>query len=176
MFYKITNVKISVKCSTICLDTAINLLRHLKIEHKKYSNYLVVQSLYTYVIFKPSLKNGISHVNITKIPSIDDVNTAKMHLSNLLKIEICLVHTIDNITVSTKLEKSCSLKDIINLFNKYCKITFNQETFPGVFLKFSYGTVIVFHTGRCILIGCKSINSIESILETMTEILEKNGY
>jgi len=174
MDYKITNIKVSVKSPTICLDTAIKMLLDLNIRHRKYLNYIVIQSKYTYIIFKPKCRDGMNHVNITKIPHFGEIENAKMHLCDLLKLEIFSAPVIDNITVSTKFENNCTPSNLILLFSNTCRITFNQETFPGVFLKFSYGTAIVFHTGRCILIGCKTIENIEQILITMKKVFEQN--
>jgi hypothetical protein len=172
MNYRITNVKVSVKSPSICLDSALKTLTTDKVFYKKFSNYLVIQNVYTYVIFKPKFEKGTSHINITKIPNMGEIENAKLHLGNLLKKEISFAHVIDNITVSTKLDKNCNPKEVIHLFQKHCKITFNQETFPGVFLKFPYGTAIIFHTGRCILIGCKNIENIENILDKILNILK----
>jgi Transcription factor TFIID (or TATA-binding protein, TBP) len=175
MDYRVTNIKVSVKSQNICLDTAVITLQEKDVIFKKYSNYIVVQSKFTYVIFKPKIADGLNHINITKIPCMEEIENAKQHLCDLFKIEILRVHVVDNITVSTKLENKCIPSEIIQQFKNYCKITFNQETFPGVFLKFSYGTAIVFHTGRCILIGCKSIENIEKTLKVMETVLKENG-
>ena len=109
-------------------------------------------------------------------PTLDEIVKAKMHLSDLLKLEICLEPVIDNITVSTTIVNNCTPEKTISIFKNCCKITFNQETFPGVFLKFFCGTAIVFHTGKCILIGCKSVSSIETILKTLRNEFTKCNH
>jgi TATA-box binding protein (TBP) (component of TFIID and TFIIIB) len=174
MDYKITNVKASIKCPSICLDTVVKNAVELKIKHVIYVNYIVIQSCYTYIIFKSRKGNNLNHVNITKIPNLEEIDIAKKYLCDLLKIEIIATPVVDNITVSTRLNTKSTPKELINLFTKHCKITFNQETFPGVFLKFLCGTAIVFHTGCCILIGCKKISDITDILTLMFNILNQN--
>lgn len=174
MEYTITNIKVSVKSKAICLDTVLKLLSESCVNYKQYMNYIVIQSTYTYVMFKPNILNQSNHVNITKISKFGEIDKAKKYLGDLLKIEISEAHIVDNITVSTTLLHKCIPDYIISLFKGLCKITFNQETFPGVFLKFSVGTAIVFHTGKCILIGCKSIDDIETILTIVKKTLDQN--
>jgi TATA-box binding protein (TBP) (component of TFIID and TFIIIB) len=166
MDYKITNVKISVKSAPVCLDTVIIKLKEKNICHQIFSNYVVIQETYTYVIFKQNKKgtDDRNHINITKISSLDKIEHAKKLLQKFIHVPFYYTTTIDNITVSMNLNKCVIPDEIINSFKDLCKITFNQETFPGVFLKFKYGTAIVFHTGKCVMIGCKSEESIQKIV------------
>jgi len=176
MDYTITNVKVSVKCPALCLDTVLQNLLDKEVIHKRFLNYLVIQNVYTYVLFKTNRSNETNHVNITKIPRLDQIEHAKEHLCELLNLKVILLHVVDNITVSTKLHRSFLPCDIITLFKDRCIITFNQETFPGIFLKFPYGTAIIFHTGRCILIGCKTVSNIVNILNVLKEVTtNQNG-
>jgi hypothetical protein len=166
MEFKITNVKVSVKSSPICLDSVVSFLKEEKIGHKVFCNYIVIHQKFTYVIFKQSNKTGKvnNHINITKIPDLLKIEEAKDILQTILKNEFYYSTIIDNITVSSKLDKQLTPQEIIDIFKDKCRITFNQETFPGVFLKFNTGTVIIFHTGRCILIGCKNTEDIVALL------------
>jgi Transcription factor TFIID (or TATA-binding protein, TBP) len=172
MDYKITNVKVSIKTSSICLDTVVKVVEDLNIKHTVYPNYIVIQSCYTYILFKSHKDSKLNHINITKIPNLEHVDVAKQYLCDLLKIENASTPVVDNITVSTYLNRKSTPEELISLFTKHCKITYNQETFPGVFLKFCCGTAIVFHTGRCILIGCKNISNIAEILMLMSNTLQ----
>lgn len=176
MKYKITNVKVSIKIEEVCLDSAAKKLEKQNIKFTKYPNYLVIQDIFTYIIFKPSYKkkNFVSHVNITKIPTICEIEKAKKHLSTLLNCNILSKPVvIDNITVSVNVEKNFTPENISKIFTDTCKITFNKETFPGIFLKFDRGTAIIFHTGKCIIIGCKNIFDVDLISNFLTLKLNK---
>jgi hypothetical protein len=177
MDYSITNVKVSVKCSSICLDTVVKKAQENNLNYKLYSNYLVIQYKYTYVIFKQSLKSlqKKCHVNITKIPNLFEIDNAKKLLQTVIPDVYFFSTTVDNITVSTNINRQYLPTKIISLFSDVCKITFNQETFPGVFLKFSNGTAILFHTGKCILIGCKTIENIEKILCMLQTVINNDS-
>jgi sRNA-binding regulator protein Hfq len=61
MNYTITNVKVSVKSTPIALSNVLKLEGVIK----TYNNFIVLQSKYTYTIFKTS-KLSENHINIKK--------------------------------------------------------------------------------------------------------------
>lgn len=168
MDYKITNIKISVKCRNISLDTVKSHLVERNKHFKLYNNYIVIKDKYTYIIFKKNLKNldDIYHVNITNIQSLEyldnAVNKLKLFDNNLQ----LLSYSIDNITVSKNFNRSISIPNVLLQIPPIICVTYNAETFPGVFLKFpdKKGTAILFHTGKCVILGCKTIQNIEDIV------------
>jgi len=175
MKYKITNVKVSIKIQEVCLDTVVQKLEKKEIKYTRYQNYIVIQDIFTYIIFKPSCKqkNYISHVNITKIPLVCNIEEAKTHLIFLIDCDILTnFAVIDNITVSLSIKHNLTPEVISRIFKDICKVTFNKETFPGIFLKFDCGTAIIFHTGKCILIGCKNIFDVDILSTYITEKLD----
>ena len=178
MDYKITNIKISVKCRNVCLDTVKQFLSENSIPYKQYNNYIVTSLNYTYIIFKKNIKNieDICHVNITKLNNLDCLSEAINNIKILSKETSICSYTIDNITVSKNFNTSIKLLDLLSRLPSDIRATYNSETFPGVFLKFpnKIGTAILFHTGKCVLLGCKKVNHIEHILEHLKNIL-KNG-
>lgn len=175
MDYKITNIKISVKCKNICLNTVKEFLCVSQIPFSKYNNYIVVKHKYTYIIFKKNLKTSedIYHVNITKLNSLDCLSEAINNIKFLCLGAIICSYTIDNISVSKNFNKSINIKDLITTLPLDIRATYNSETFPGVFLKYpnKIGTAILFHTGKCVLLGCKTVNNIDSIVESLIKIL-----
>ena len=126
---------------------------------------LVVKSKYTYIIFKTN-KNSENHINITKIPSVDQVFEA---IELIKELTYCLVlsQTIDNIIATTNTFKQLNLKDIV-LKKKFQTIKYNNEKFPGLFIKFDKGTAIIFHSGKIVIVGSKSIEDIECLLENIS--------
>jgi hypothetical protein len=178
MDYKITNIKISVKCKNICLDTVREYLCDNSIPYKKYDNYIVTKIKYTYIIFKKNIKNieEIFHVNITNIPTLDYLSDAINVLRKCDNNITILSYSIDNITASKDFHRSVDIQKLLQNITKDIRATYNSETFPGIFLKYpdKFGTAILFHTGKCVLLGSKKIIHIESILESLTDML-KNG-
>lgn len=172
MDYKITNVKLSVKCKNISLDSVFDFCLQQNIPFTKFNNFLVLKSNYTYIIFKKSTKNihhGEYHINITKIPSFEKISDCMEFLKRLSPAIKLLSLKVDNISVSYNL--NCFV-DIIKLQSSAkgdCDITYNKETFPGLFLKFKkgYGTAIVFYTGKCVLLGSKNASHVENIVEKL---------
>jgi len=176
MDYKITNIKISVKCQNLSLDTVKQFLCSNEIPFKQFNNYMVTKRKYTYIIFKKNLKtvDNLSHINITNIQNLENLCDAINTLKTFDENAVTKNYTIDNITVSKNFFKFI---DFLSFFQKLpadINITYNAETFPGVFLKFpnKLGTAILFHTGKCVLLGCKSIKNIEEILDQLEKILK----
>lgn len=175
MDYKITNIKISVKCQNISLDTVKDFLSVRKIPYKQFNNYMVTKYNYTYIIFKKNNKTteDINHINITNIHGIENLSDAINNIRLFDEKTITKKYTIDNITVSKNFNRLIDLWELFNVLPSNVGVTYNSETFPGVFLKFpnKIGTAIIFHTGKCVLLGCKTIDNIEQILETLKKLL-----
>jgi TATA-box binding protein (TBP) (component of TFIID and TFIIIB) len=87
---------------------------------------------------------------------------------------------IDNITGSIDLKKEIHIENLINSIRtskdrnfKSIKITYNNEKFPGVFLKqVRVGTIIIFYSGKVVLVGCKTREDLEC-LASLTHVLTK---
>jgi Transcription factor TFIID (or TATA-binding protein, TBP) len=176
MDYKITNIKISVKCKNICLDSVERSLREKNISFSKYNNYLVIKHKYTYILFKKNIKKNenIYHVNITKLNNLDCLSEAINNIRQFSGGVVLCSYTIDNITVSKSFEKNIKILELITKLPLEIGVTYNSETFPGVFLKYpnKNGTAILFHTGKCVLLGCRTIKNIETIIESLLTFIK----
>lgn len=159
--YKIANVKVSLKTSPLFLDTVYSSLVAQNIVCKQYNNFLVVKSAFTYIIFKTN-KNCENHINITKIPTVKNIVDAVTLLQILTNCQVTS-QKIDNIIATTKHKSKLCLRDIIEK-KAFHTIKYNNEKFPGLFLKFEEGTAILFHSGKIVIVGCKSIENIECLL------------
>ena len=175
--FKITNIKLSLKTSFICLSSVQtlllkkDLLGSKKISVKEYANFLVIKHIFTYVLFKSSNKE-INHCNITNVSKFSDIDYACDHFLKTLLQELNVTEIfrrVDNISATLNLFLKINIHDIIPYFKSKCNIGYNSEKFPGVFLKFKEGTVIIFHTGKCVFIGCKTKRSLEC-LETFIQM------
>lgn len=165
MMFRIRNIKISLKVKPIVLNNAIIKLQNKGIIVNTYSNFLTFKAdNYTYVVFKKGHTKH-THINITQIPSIKSIRRAIEIVKKCLECKVINYKT-DNIIATSDLRKPICLIDIIN---KKCfeKIKYNNEIFPGLFIKFSTGTVIIFHSGKIVIVGCKNQKSIQWIIETV---------
>ena len=162
--YQIANVKVSLKTSPLVLDTVYKNLITQSIVCKQYNNFLVVKSKFTYIIFKTN-KKFENHINITKIPSVSNIFEAILLIKLLTNCEVAH-QQIDNIIATTKHQSKLCLKDIIEK-KTFKSIKYNNEKFPGLFLKFKEGTAILFHSGKIVIVGCKSIETLECLLSTI---------
>lgn len=162
---KIRNIKISAKVESIPLYTVIEQLQDINLSFKKYPSYVSFQNTYNYIFFQPS-KNNTNHVNITGIKREDDIESAINVLEHTIGKSI-LSHVIDNITATYNVSHSLNLDEIIH---KFKQVKYNAERFPGMFIKCSKGgNAIIFHSGKIVLLGCKTRNEIWNVIDYVLE-------
>lgn len=168
MEYKIANVKVSIKTSVIFLDNVISMCKERNLYCKNYTNFIVIKDLYTYILFKRNKFNE-NHINITKIPNINSVENAISRIKDLTK---CVVtnQNIDNIIASTSYKRQLNLEDISKLFPN---VKYNNEKFPGLFIKFKTGTAIIFHSGKIVIVGSKKETDIKCLIQKIFVHIER---
>lgn len=164
MNFTIANVKISVKILSTPLDIVSKKLKECQVTH--HNNFIVVRSKYTFIIFKPKLKSETNHINITKIPHLNLIKDAIDEIEGLLRCNTFDL-VVDNISATSTFP--CKL-DLVKLVNekKFDQIKYNNQAFPGLFLKFEFGTAIIFHSGKINIVGCKSEKNLEWILHQIS--------
>ena len=166
----VTNLKVSLKVLPICLDTVCSNAEISQTNFKRYNNFVVIQDNFTYIIFKNKIGFN-THVNITKIKKFEDIEESKTYFSEnfltCLNSKI-ISHKIDNITASYDLKKTINIFQVIEKFKDICEVRYNNETFPGVFLKHKLGTIIVFHSGKTIIIGSKDLSKLQCLIQFLT--------
>lgn len=170
MFFQITNIKISLKIDAICLSSVQEILKQKNINHTSYPNFMVIRKTYTYIIFKKG-KNKNNHINITKLKTLEEIDDSIKVLKTIFE-KLFLIErkkTIDNITASVNLNKFVDLLTLPKTFPNN-QISYNSEKFPGLFIKFKKGTVIVFHTGKSIIIGAKSVDDVRCLASKLADI------
>lgn len=171
--FEIKNVKISLKLKELSLNTVLEYLDVNNCRYKTKSNYVIIESKYIYIVFKP--KNRlITHINVTKISDLSEVDTAVDNLiTKIFPTLDIIVHkvVVDNITAVFNVNKTVNLPEIIKNNKNFYQITYNNEKFPGMFIKFDVGTLIVFYTGKVIAVGCKNENDLAFLFEELKKIL-----
>lgn len=177
MSVNVTNIKVSVNLEKQSLDSVEKKIKDSRLAYKKYNNFIVLRDNFVYTIFR-SGKNNFNHVNITKIKHFFEVEEAIDILQNLdLNINRKSLK-IDNITGSIDLKKEVRIEDVIELISSNAnfsniKISYNNEKFPGLFLKLkSVGTIIIFYSGKVVFVGCKTAENLEC-LASLSRVLTK---
>ena len=165
MQFKVANVKVSVKIPTIALDIVYHIARKKNIPTNFQNNFIVLKAKYTYIIFKKGRNSSENHINITKIPNISSISKAIKEIEDLLSCKHYNLR-VDNIIASSNLYKTLDLVEIVKR-KKFEKIKYNNQKFPGLFITFEKGTIIVFHSGKIVIVGCKKISEIKCILKNI---------
>jgi len=153
----VKNIKISVKVKKLCLRETSERLVEQNITVKTYLNYITFHHKFSFVLFKQS-KCGTNHVNVTKIKDYSHVHEAIATLKVVSGAEI-LSHRIDNIIATHSCPHSINLSDLITQ-NAFECMKYNPESFPGLFVKSDVGTVIIFHSGKLVIVGCKNLDQV----------------
>lgn len=156
--FVIKNIKFSLKIKNISLNSVLDELKEQKINFETKGNYVVIRDIYVYILFR-SRSFILNHINITKIPSVNQINFSVDHLQRKilknLKIEICK-EQIDNLTATYNIGQEINQLRFLQKNKKHHTIKFNKEKFPGLFIKVPLGTFIIFHTGKINVVGCQS--------------------
>lgn len=172
MDFRINNIKVSVKLNLIPLNIVKDIIKDKNLPLKEYQNFIVFNLRYTYTIFKSKGKNDYNHVNITKIPSIEKIDISMEILKKLFGKDI-LSHQIDNIIATSKWKNKLNLLDLSQIRYEH-PMKYNNQKFPGLFIKYTKGTALVFFSGKVVIVGCKTreeISEIASKLHCCFELL-----
>lgn len=167
---EVKNIKISLKLNGCSLDNAVIRLVKLNIPYKRFANYITFNKQFTFIYFKS--KNGISnHVNVTKLKILDDIDTSMGILKNLFKARV-ISTKVDNIIATYNTALPISLMKLIDskVFNS---TKYNPEQFPGLFVKYPEGTVLIFHSGKLVLVGFKTLQSLDLVLKEVCATIMK---
>ena len=177
--YAISNIKIS--CIIAIKDTKLLLLNSDDKGVKHFGNFAVVRrNNFVYSIFKKREKSAgeknnntvLYHINITKIPSSDQIASSIDNLKNIIENEYFVVaKQINNLTCTydTGLS-SISLLGLIEKVKEKVpsvkRVRFSPERFPGMFISFPNNTLLIFSSGKMVVIGGKSeLANLQSIGE-----------
>ena len=156
----VSNIKISCKAQ---LFNTENISFNRDIFIKQYSNFNVIKNKYAYIIFTKSKIRQKFHINITKIPSFDHVPKAIEELKNIIENQFSVEDIkIENITCLHILNKDINLIEIfrnipLNNFSKdIIHMRYNPEKFPGMFIKLRKCSILLFSSGKMVVIGATS--------------------
>lgn len=153
----------------------MEVLEEKNISVKKSNNFIIFHNTFTFIIFRTNSKE-VNHINITKVRCLGDLDNSVDHLKKLLNPLICVVSlVVDNITATHNFKKTLNLKSISSGLNRdQVKISFNKEKFPGMFIHFTKGTVILFNSGKSVCVGCNNFSCLESHFEFVKSIIQVN--
>lgn len=167
---EVKNIKISLKVKGCPLDIAIQSLKILGIPYKFFDNYISFTKEHTFIYFKAKI-GGTNHVNVTKLKTRADIKASVIILKELFHIKVLGIK-IDNIIATYNLNQPVNLTNIIE--DKVFHLTkYNPEQFPGLFVKFPEGTVLIFHSGKLVLVGFKSLKTLILILKQVCATIMK---
>lgn len=165
--HKITNIKISLKTDRdYQLQEIKNILNVHSIKFKDHSNFLVFK-IFSFVvsIFKTQIKKeaNLNHINITKL-------RLPHHIKYVIRGLICLGigiarknYTVDNICAKADFCHRIDLLQFAQLNKNLC-IKYHNEIFPGLFIKFTSVTLIIFKSGKIVCVGAKKEQYIQEKL------------
>ena len=151
---------------------------------QKYNSYIVIKPKESlrFIIFNSQLQSQITHINLTGVRTFPLLESALELLSNFLDIPQTYMRcSLDNI--SGKSEKIYSLihessvpKKTINLHNllhhiakthqnESIKLRYSPDSFNALVLKHQSTTLLVYHTGKVVVIAAKDLKRIADIIE-----------
>ena len=160
--YKISNVKLSLLCQNVSLNSVTT--------SKQHSNFEVIKDVFTFTIF-PRI-NGLFHINVTKVECVCCIKQVFCHLKKIFPEVVILSWKIDNLTVTFQFPHKINLSKFYSTHYQNFNVMYNDEKFPGLFLKFEKGTLILFSSGKSVLVGCSNEKDIIANLNKTRILLE----
>ena len=167
----VSNVKLS--CSIDLLE-GDRIVLNKDLKNTSHSNFTVVKKTYVYTIFKSRRNPKSYHVNITKIPCTEEIGPSIEELNSVITNDFVVTsYKVENLTYSLDVGYALPLMDIFELIKRESvdivrKIRFNPERFPGMFVTLESGTVLVFSSGKMVIIG---VNTAEKMRHGLNSIL-----
>lgn len=160
MDVNVSNVKISCKAQ---LFNTHHISFNRDIHMKQYNNFNVIKNKYAYIIFTKSKTGHKFHVNITKIPSLDHIPKAIEELKNIIENPFSVEELkIENITCLHVFNKEINLIEIFQNIRSsefstdIIHTRYNPEKFPGMFIKLKMCSLLLFSSGKIVVIGATS--------------------
>ena len=138
----------------------------------KHSNFITIRDTFTYCIF------ASGHINITGIPDKLLTGYAVRKCERLLDLKHRKRKVkIDNITATARFIHRVDIRRLAVSQRPGFRFSLNLEIFPGLYAKHTDATVLVFATGKLVVIGAKDYNRILCVLkELWIHILETNLF
>ena len=160
--FQVHNIKISLKLKSPSLSYFNEkIIKNEKIKQKKFGNFHMIYSNFTYIFFNTS--SDILHCNVTKISNYRQIFSSKKELKSIFPELIILSTKIDNIcgtkAIGGKICLNKLFKKLVKSNSSQFKVHYDSQKFPGLFIKFlSYpltGTLLVFKSGKINSVGIK---------------------
>ena len=178
MSLTIHNYKLSIKIP--CIELSI-LEKAFPGKKKVYRNYFVTSdNNYSFTFFKHCSQKNHSknqHLNVTSIKKNDDIPDVINHLSTRINIpKEHITYKIDNVSATLQLEKPLDIEKF-QFLNQDLKMQYNNEKFPGLFIKKKQqnnvhakaATFILFTSGKINIVGARSLEAVEESARWVTE-------
>ena len=139
----------------------------------------MVKNKFAYIIFTKSKTFRNYHVNITKIPSLDQVPNALKELKNIINENFSIENIkIENLTCLHHLNLNINLHETFknfqsHLFPEIVYTRYNAEKFPGIFAKLNKCSILIFSSGKLVVIGASSEEKAKEGILTIINALKK---
>ena len=166
MCLKTHNVKFHFKSNI--RDLSYKTKNYIKSTHKNFIVLRIDEKVFT--IFNSG------HINVTGVKCFNDVyNTVRMFCNHFLECdyEYCKKSiTVDNSTCSAYIDvkKKLYLPDLIKVTKR--TVSLRPDFFPGAVLREkNQPTVVVFSTGKFIIIGGKSYSEVNELYQQICQLL-----
>ena len=194
--YTISNIKIS--CIIAIKDANLLLLNSDDKDVKYFGNFIVVRrNNFVYTIFRKKEKltgeknegkkgsnTVLYHINITKIPSTNQIASSIDSLKNVIRNEYRVIaKEINNLTCSY--DSKISSVPLLDLMEKVKqkipsvkRVRFNPERFPGMFISFTNNTLLIVSSVKMVVIGGRSeqvnLQTIDEMVNFLNASTPKN--
>ena len=175
---KLSNVKLS--CSIKLDEGEVFSVDQNQVDLNRCSNFIVAKRRFVYTIFKAKKNARKYHVNVTKIPSERDIGVALTNLKRVIKSKFQILDwRKENVTCSIDTNRAIPLFQVFSPLEKQPyvkKLKFVPDRFPAVFVSMQQNTVLMFSTGKMVIIGGKTKNDALNSVTLLVNFLQRHIY
>ena len=179
--------KSDVKLSNVKLSCLIELdkgevfsVDEDKADVKRCSNFIVAKRRFVYTIFKTKKSARKYHINVTKIPSEKKINAALANIKYVIQSKFQILQwRKENITCSVNTNRAIPLFQVFSPLEKQPyvkKLKFVPDRFPAMFVSMNPNTVLMFSTGKMVIIGGKSTDDALHSVTILINFLQQYIY
>jgi len=143
---------------------------------QKYSNFAVVRSKHTYIVFTSGFVNITGIRSFTERPTVIPLFCQEFGVTT---DDIASDIVIDNISAAGNFQRRVDLKRLQRIVNKrktqhstFFSVHFDRNFFPGAFCKTrGLGTLTLFPSGKYVVVGSKCLEHVEKIFQQMCVLM-----
>ena len=171
----VSNIKFRFTIQCESMSALVTLLKE-RFNARTYGNFAVLRIVRTtYTVYSNKCVNVTGVRNFSLMQEAVQLFCSAIGISQEHDTSPTI---IDNLTANGHFQQRVSLFELCQTINanpqRSFQPTFNPNYFPGAILRSGQGTITVFGTGSYVVVGCKTRDKIETLVECAYALIKRD--